>query len=108
MGRLETIPEDKITTHTSDSQLEKDSRSHSKILILNKTKVKTNDLADSYPMFLDMVEQLLENIHYANRTVFNKWHVLLAHINTYAFWAERRKRVLNLRLQNAPGDDGIF
>ena len=108
MGRLETIPEDKVTTHTSDSQPEKDSRSRSEILILNEAKVKANDLADSYPMFLDMVEQLPENIRYANRTVFNKWRVLLAHINTYAFWAEGRKRVLNLRLQNAPGDDGIF
>jgi len=110
MGRLETIPEDKVPIHTSDSQQEKDSkdsRSRSEILILNEAKEKASDLDNLYPLFLDVVEQLPENIRRTNRKVFNKWRTLLLSVDKYALWKEARKCVLNLRLQNEPGDDGI-
>ena len=108
MGRLETIPEDKVATHTSGSQPEKDSRSRSEIRILDEAKEKASDLSNIYPLFLDVVEQLPENIRRTNRNVFNKWRTLLSSVDIYASWGEGRKRALNLRLQNAPEDDGIF
>ena len=108
MGRLETIPEDKVATHTSGSQPEKDSRSRSEILILNEANEKASHLGNLYPLFLDVVEQLPENIRRTNRKVFNKWRTLLVSVDKYALWGETMKRALNLRLQNAPGDDGIF
>ena len=100
MGRLETTPE-------SDSQPE-DSRSHSEILILNEASKKANHLGKIYPLFLDVVEQLPENIRRTNRNVFNKWRTLLVSVDHYALWGEKMKRALNLWLQNAPEDDGIF
>ena len=105
MSRLKTIPEDK---DTSDSRPEKDSRSRSEIRILDEAKEKASDLSNIYPLFLDVVEQLPENIRRINRNVFNKWRTLLSSVDIYASWGEGRKRALNLRLQNAPEDDGIF
>ena len=105
MSRLKTIPEDK---DTSDSRPEKDSRSRSEIRILDEAKEKASDLSNIYPLFLDVVEQLPENIRRTNRNVFNKWRTLLSSVDIYASWGEGRKRALNLRLQNAPEDDGIF
>jgi len=108
MGRLETIPEDKVATHTSGSQPEKDSRSRSEILILNEANEKASHLGNLYPLFLDAIKKLPENIRQDNDKVFDKWRTLLVSVDKYGLWGERMKRALNLRLQNAPGDDGIF
>jgi len=54
-----------------------------------------------------MVKQFPENIRRTNRNVFNRWHVLLVSVDTYAFREEDMEGFLNLRLQNAPEDDGM-
>ena len=35
------------------------------------------------------------------------WYAPLATVDKFTFWAEGRKRILDLRLQNAPEDDGM-
>ena len=105
MGRLKPIPEDKVPIHTSDSQPEKDSRTRSEILILDEAKEKARDLRDLSPAFERAIKKLPENIRQENDKVFDKWYTLLSAVDTYVSWGEVRKRVLNLRLQNEPGDD---
>ena len=99
MGRLETTPE-------SDSQPE-DSRSRSEILILNEANKKANHLGKIYPLFLDAIKKLPENIRRDNDKVFDKWRTLLVSVDHYDLWGEKMKHALHLQLQNAPGDDGI-
>ena len=84
--------------------MENASVSRSMILILNEAKGKVDNL---YPVFLDMARQFPENIRRTNRNVFNRWHVLLVSVDTYTFWEEEMEGFLNLRLQNAPEDDGM-
>ena len=62
MGHLKTIPEDKIPIHISNSQLEKNFRTCSEILILDKAKEKARDLCDLSPTFERVIKKLLENI----------------------------------------------
>jgi len=62
MGHLKTIPEDKIPIHISDSQLEKNFRTCSEILILDEAKEKARDLCDLSPAFERVIKKLLENI----------------------------------------------
>ena len=68
---------------TSDSQLEKDFRFCSEILILNEAKKKMSDLGNLYSLFLNTIKKLPENICQDNDKVFDKWHILLVSIDYY-------------------------
>ena len=107
MSRLETIPEDKVTAHASGSQ-SKDSISRSETLILKEAKGRASHLLSLSPAFERAIKRLPENIRQDNDEVFDNWYTLLSSVDTYAFWGEDMKGFLNLRLQNAPGNNGIF
>ena len=76
--------------------------------ILNEAKGKASDLPNLYPAFERAIKKLPENIRQDNDNVFDEWYALLTTVDTYSLWEEERKCVLNLRLQNAPGNNGIF
>ena len=90
----------------SDSRLKETSISHSKIL--QEAKEKARDVRDLLPAFERAIKKLPENIRQDNDNVFDEWYALLTTVDTYSLWEEERKCVLNLRLQNAPGNNGIF
>ena len=80
--------------------------SHSKIL--QEAKEKARDVRDLLPAFERAIKKLPENIRQDNDNVFDRWYALLTTVDTYSLWKEERKCVLNLRLQNALGNNGIF
>jgi len=72
--------------------------------ILNEAKGKASDLPNLYPAFERAIKKLPEK---DNGKVFDMWYAPLATVDKFTFWAEGRKRILDLRLQNAPEDDGM-
>jgi len=90
----------------SDSPLKETSISHSKIL--QEAKEKARDLCSLLPVFKRAIKKLPENICQDNDNVFDEWYALLTTIDTYSLWKEERKCVLNLWLQNAPGNNHIL
>jgi len=107
MSSLATIPEDRASVYTSESQSENFSVSQSKILILNEAKEAANLVRDLYLELEKAIKDLPQNIRQDNDKIFKKWRILLASVASYAKWGEHFKGFLNLRLQNAPGDDGM-
>lgn len=76
--------------------------------ILEKAMDKANNILSSKPMFLRKIQDFPTEIREENIRVFMEWLDVLYTVSTYTEWDDYKIYKLQLRLQNAPGKDGMF
>ena len=90
---------------SSDSQK---SRATARSKLIEAAKRKADLLIDLYPQFEFKVEEFPEKVREHNEDIFNDWKGLLRTVDKCTDWGPSLRNQLNLRLQNLPGENGIF
>jgi len=90
---------------SSDSQK---SRATARSKLIEEAKRKADLLIDLYPQFEFKVEEFPEKVCKHNKGIFNDWKGLLRNVDKCTDWGPSLRNQLNLRLQNLPGENGMF
>jgi len=93
-----------ISGSQSSSQYEASARSE----LMEEAKRKANILIKLYPRFEFKVKRFPEKVRKQNEDIFNGWKGLFNSVDKCTNWVPLLKNQLNLRLQNLPGEDGMF
>ena len=94
-----------LAQSSSDSQKE---RATARSKLIEEAKQKAEILIESYPSFEFEVEEFPEKVCKHNKGIFTKWKVLLRTVDKCTAWEARMRKHMDLRLQNLPGEDGMF
>ena len=55
-----------------------------------------------------MINLFSENVREGNQDIFDEWEILFADVHNCTDWGPIWRKGMNLRLQNPPGQDGMF
>ena len=75
---------------------------------MEEAKKKADTLLKLRPSFNDMVKLFSKKDRNNNEMIFVKWKILLDTVEECTTWKPTAKTYMNLRLQNPPGQDGMF
>ena len=90
---------------SSDSQKE---RATARSKLIEEAKRKADLLIELYPQFEFEAKRFPEKVREHNEGIFNKWEGLLRTVDKCTAWEARMRKHMDLRLQNLPGEDGMF
>ena len=76
--------------------------------LMEEAKKKADTLLKLRPQFDEIVKQFLKDVRKANQGNFQKWALLFPIVDECTTWEPTAKSYMNLRLQNPPGQDGMF
>jgi len=90
---------------STDSQK---TRAFARSKLMEEAKRKAELLLDLRPQFDKMVKQFSEKVRNDNKMIFYKWEILFVDLPNCTDWVPSSRHYLKLRLQNPPGQDGMF
>ena len=123
MSSLESIPEGEVSdasSRQSSSNSEKTSsnaqsstesqkaRATARSKLIEEAKCIGEALEALRPDFDNMINLFSENVRERNQDIFDIWGILFADVHNCTDWGPISRKGMNLRLQNPPGEDGMF
>ena len=122
---LSSIPEDKVPPNppsfpsltrkrnskaqsaqsSSDSRM---ARATARSKLIEEAKQKATMLRKLRPLFESKVKRFPEKVREQNEDIFNDWEGLFETVDECTQWVPSLRDYLNLRLQNLPGENGMF
>jgi len=108
MSNLEPIAEDESEGIYRSNQSSTQSKSRKILDILARAEKFASAVHHFHQGFLLEIQDFPEEIRRKNHHIYVKWIVTLDALADYAIWTDKARDVLNYRLQNAPGQDGMF
>jgi len=104
MSSLEPIAEDESEGIYRSNQSSTQSKSSD---ILARAQKFASTVRHFHQGFLLQIQDFPEDIRQKNRRIYVNWIATLDALEDYVTWADETRDVLNYRLQNAPGQDGM-
>jgi len=108
MSSLEPIAEDESEGIYPSNQSSTQSKSRKISDILAQAEKFASTVRHFHQAFLLEIQDFPEEIRRKNHHIYIKWIATLDSLADYAAWVDETRDVLNSRLQNAPGRDGMF
>ena len=107
MSNLEPIAEDESEGIYRSNQSSTQSKSRKILDILARAQKFASTVCHFHQAFLLQIQDFLEDIRQKNHRIYVNWIATLDALEDYVTWADETRDVLNYRLQNAPGQDGM-
>ena len=107
MSNLEPIAEDESEGIYRSNQSSTQSKSRKILDILARAQKFASAVRHLHQTFLLEIQDFPEEIRRKNHHIYIKWIATLDTLTDYAVWVDEMRDVLNYRLQNAPGQDGM-
>ena len=90
---------------SSDSQK---SRATARSKLIEEAKRKADLLIGVYPQFEFKVKRFPDKVREHNEDIFNDWKGLLRNVDKCTDWVPLQRKHMSSRLQNLPGENGMF
>ena len=108
MSSSESITEDESEGICSSNQSSTQSKSRKISDILAQAQKFASTVRHFHQAFLLEIQDFPEEIREKNHDIYINWIATLDSLTDYDTWVDEVRDVLNSRLQNAPGRDGMF
>jgi len=93
---------------TQDSEVSGQNEAPVRSELMEEAKLKTDILVELYSQFEFKLKRFPEKVRKHNKGIFNDWKGLFKTVDKCTGWVPLQRNHLNSRLQNPPGEDGMF